>query len=333
MTLDPGRYECPEHHADLTGLVEEALEDQDTPFAYRRPLLDGRPGGPPVPGHRHLPRGRRRGTAPPDLHRDPDAMTAPVRPPSPADQAWADLAARLTPAASLDRIDTVTARAVTTITVIGVLLTGLGALSAGQFAPGSAARGLAVAAVITATLAVACALTAQVLTITRAAQPRQPGRSPGLVPAPVRHPRLRHPGRHPPAHPRRPPRRRHRHHHPAHHPRQQIRSHTPARRPQQPTPPPATPPPAAPHNHQQRHPEPPYQTCLLMAPIAETSPGLDQHAIVSCIGEKFTSQTHNRLGQSLHDSGLKTRRPHDGRALCLGARLTKFGGKASYHRT
>ena len=39
MILDPGRYECPEHHADLTGLVEEALEDQDTPFAYRRPLL------------------------------------------------------------------------------------------------------------------------------------------------------------------------------------------------------------------------------------------------------------------------------------------------------
>jgi hypothetical protein len=40
MTLDPGRYECPEHHADLTGLVEEALGDDDLPpFAYRRPLL------------------------------------------------------------------------------------------------------------------------------------------------------------------------------------------------------------------------------------------------------------------------------------------------------
>jgi len=39
MILDPGRYECPEHHADLTGLVEEALEEPGPPVAYRRPLL------------------------------------------------------------------------------------------------------------------------------------------------------------------------------------------------------------------------------------------------------------------------------------------------------
>ena len=39
MILDPGRYECPEHHANLTGLVEEALEGQGPPVAYRRPLL------------------------------------------------------------------------------------------------------------------------------------------------------------------------------------------------------------------------------------------------------------------------------------------------------
>jgi MFS family permease len=94
-------------------------------------------------------------------------MTSPVRRTSQADQAWTDLASQLTPAASLARIDAVTARAVTTITVIGLLLTGLGALAAGQFARHGAARGLAVAAVIAATLAVACALTAQVLTITR----------------------------------------------------------------------------------------------------------------------------------------------------------------------
>ncbi len=93
-------------------------------------------------------------------------MTGPVRHTSQADQAWADLASQLTPAASLARIDAVTARAVTTITVIGLLLTGLGALAAGQFAQHGAARDLAVAAVITATLAVAGALTAQVLTIT-----------------------------------------------------------------------------------------------------------------------------------------------------------------------
>jgi len=65
----------------------------------------------------------------------------------------------------------VTARAVTTITVIGLLLTGLGALGADQFPDGSAVRGLAVAAVITATLAVACALTAQVLTISNQLNP------------------------------------------------------------------------------------------------------------------------------------------------------------------
>lgn len=105
-------------------------------------------------------------------------MTDPVQPPAPpadsvrpttaADKAWADLAAQLTPAASMTRIDTVTARAVTTITTIGLLLTGLGALGADQFAKDSpAASALAVAAVIVASLSVACALTAQVLTITR----------------------------------------------------------------------------------------------------------------------------------------------------------------------
>jgi len=98
-------------------------------------------------------------------------VTDPVRPTSPADQAWAELAAQLTPAASLARIDAVTSRAVTTVTVIGVLLTGLGALAAGQVALGSAARDLAVAAVIAATGSVACALTAQVLTITRRLNP------------------------------------------------------------------------------------------------------------------------------------------------------------------
>ena len=98
-------------------------------------------------------------------------MTGPVRTPSRADQAWADLAVQLTPANSLTRIDTVTARAITTITVLGVLLTGLGALAAGQFTSSSAAQDLAAATVATAALAVACALGAQVLTITRRLNP------------------------------------------------------------------------------------------------------------------------------------------------------------------
>jgi hypothetical protein len=95
-----------------------------------------------------------------------------VRTVTAADKAWADLAAQLTPARSMVRIDTVTARAVTTVTVVGLLLTGLGALGADQFAKdGGTATGMAVATVIVASLAVACALTAQVLTITRHLNP------------------------------------------------------------------------------------------------------------------------------------------------------------------
>ena len=96
-------------------------------------------------------------------------MTDPssVRATSKSDRNWADLAAELTPAKSLARVDTVTARGITTITIIGVLLTGLGALSAGLPSYSGPARGLAIATVISAALAVASALTAQVLTITR----------------------------------------------------------------------------------------------------------------------------------------------------------------------
>jgi hypothetical protein len=35
MTLNPGHYECPDHHNDLTVLVEEALEVLGPPVAYR----------------------------------------------------------------------------------------------------------------------------------------------------------------------------------------------------------------------------------------------------------------------------------------------------------
>ena len=69
------------------------------------------------------------------------------------------------------RVDTATARVVGTVTVIGTLLTGLAVLTAGLPAAGGAARDLATAAVITAALAVACALAAQVLTISRGLNP------------------------------------------------------------------------------------------------------------------------------------------------------------------
>jgi hypothetical protein len=35
MTLDPDGFECPDHHTDLTGLVEEALDELGPPVAYR----------------------------------------------------------------------------------------------------------------------------------------------------------------------------------------------------------------------------------------------------------------------------------------------------------
>ena len=146
-------------------------------------------------------------------------MSSPLRPPSPADQAWADLAAQLTPANSLARIDTVTSRAITTITVLGTLLTGLGALAAGQFTASAAAQDLAAATVATAALAVACALAAQVLTITRHLNPANLADVQAWYWRQVHPPRLHHPGRHNPAHRRRPAGRRHRrHHHPHHHP-------------------------------------------------------------------------------------------------------------------
>jgi hypothetical protein len=96
----------------------------------------------------------------------------PVRETSPEDKAWADLAAQLTPALSMARIDTVTARAITTVTVIGTLLTGLGILGASQLAADSpVTTNLAVATVIAAALSVTCALTAQVLTISHRLNP------------------------------------------------------------------------------------------------------------------------------------------------------------------
>jgi hypothetical protein len=39
MALDPESYTCPDHHTDLTALVEEALEDEAGEIAYGRRLL------------------------------------------------------------------------------------------------------------------------------------------------------------------------------------------------------------------------------------------------------------------------------------------------------
>jgi hypothetical protein len=43
ITLDPAAYTCPDHGTDLTDQVKQALEEEDdTPRAYRRPLLGRR---------------------------------------------------------------------------------------------------------------------------------------------------------------------------------------------------------------------------------------------------------------------------------------------------
>ena len=100
-------------------------------------------------------------------------MTGLVRPPSRADQVWADLAAELAPANRWAAL-TPSPRGPSppTITVVGVLLTGLGAASTALPAQPGPARVLAAAPVITAALAVTAALAAQVLTITRHLNPR-----------------------------------------------------------------------------------------------------------------------------------------------------------------
>ena len=94
-----------------------------------------------------------------------------VRPVSGEDQVWVDLADELTPANSLERVDTTTDRVVRTVTIVGTLLGGLGVFGATNPAVGGAARWITIAAVACATLAVACALAAQVLTITRHLNP------------------------------------------------------------------------------------------------------------------------------------------------------------------
>src|SRR5262249_48808189 len=134
---NPGRYECPGHKVDVTDQVKDALGVEARPVVYRRRhelWLGGRSASAPAlfvvmvtcPG------AGRGGRALADLRGNVDPVAEPVRRAMLADQAWADLAAQLTPAASLARIGTVTARAIGTVTVLGVLITGLGARAAGH---------------------------------------------------------------------------------------------------------------------------------------------------------------------------------------------------------
>jgi hypothetical protein len=46
MKLDPANYTCPDHDADLTGQVRDALDEDGPPVAYKRPdFLFGRKPG------------------------------------------------------------------------------------------------------------------------------------------------------------------------------------------------------------------------------------------------------------------------------------------------
>jgi hypothetical protein len=94
-----------------------------------------------------------------------------VRPVSDEDRVWVNLADELTPAKSLERVDTATDRVVRTVTIIGTLLGGLGVFGAAKPSVSGPARWLTIAAVACAALAVACALAAQILTITRHLNP------------------------------------------------------------------------------------------------------------------------------------------------------------------
>jgi hypothetical protein len=87
--------------------------------------------------------------------------------PTPRQRHLRELAEQLTPARSLGRLDTATARVVSTVSVVATLLTGLGLVAAGLPDAGPGGRGWAVVAVVLAFLAVLAALAAQVVTITR----------------------------------------------------------------------------------------------------------------------------------------------------------------------
>jgi MFS family permease len=86
--------------------------------------------------------------------------------PTSEDQRWQELAEELTPAKSLARIDAATARVVSTVSVVALLLTGLGLVAADRLGDG-APRVWALVTVVLALAAIVCALSAQVVTITR----------------------------------------------------------------------------------------------------------------------------------------------------------------------
>src|SRR5690349_6693348 len=89
-----------------------------------------------------------------------------VRDPDKRDQDWLDLAAELTPVKSLGRIDLAATRVMSTVTILGALITGFGIYTSGYPTAPRGARWFALGATIAATLAVICALAGQLVSVT-----------------------------------------------------------------------------------------------------------------------------------------------------------------------
>jgi hypothetical protein len=89
-----------------------------------------------------------------DLSGGQAARPATVRPPTASDQAWADLAAELTPAKTLDRLD----RTDNTVAVVSAVVSGLALFGSKIPALPPLARTVALASGLTAALAVLCML-------------------------------------------------------------------------------------------------------------------------------------------------------------------------------
>ena len=103
---------------------------------------------------------------------EPGTATGTVRPVSDADRTWETLGNELTPAKSLQRMDTATDRVVRTVTIIGTLLGGFGVFGATKPTVSGPARWITIGAVVCAAAAVACALAAQILTISKHVNPQ-----------------------------------------------------------------------------------------------------------------------------------------------------------------
>ncbi|NES12512.1 MULTISPECIES: hypothetical protein [Micromonospora] len=100
----------------------------------------------------------------PDPARPAPAVGVPA---SRGDLLWEEAAAELVPAKSLARIDERARRAVTAISLVGTLVTGLGLVAGGQVAGSRSAKVLGVAAVVAAVAAVVLALGALLLRLPR----------------------------------------------------------------------------------------------------------------------------------------------------------------------